>query len=125
MTKRLEVYKCEICGNIVEVIHEGKGQLVCCGKPMQLQNENTVEASFEKHIPVIEKIDQGIRVKVGSDVHPMVEKHYIDWIQVIAGDKAYRQFLKPTEAPEAVFTIDDMNVEARAYCNLHGLWKGK
>ncbi|MGR6836947.1 desulfoferrodoxin [Syntrophomonas erecta] len=125
MTKRLEVYKCEICGNIVEVIHIGKGQLVCCGKPMQLQNENTVEASFEKHIPVIEKIDQGIRVKVGSDVHPMVEKHYIDWIQVIAGDKAYRQFLKPTEAPEAVFSIDDMNVEARAYCNLHGLWKGK
>lgn len=125
MTKRLEVYKCEICGNIVEVVHEGKGQLVCCGKPMKLQTENTVDASFEKHIPVIEKKDDGILVKVGSDVHPMIDTHYIEWIEVLVGDKAYRQFLKANEAPEATFKIDDPNLEARAYCNLHGLWKGK
>jgi len=125
MTKKLEVYKCEICGNIVEVLHEGKGELVCCGQPMKLQDENTVEAAYEKHIPVIEKIDGGIKVKVGDVAHPMMEKHYIEWIQVIVGDKAYRQFLKPDQVPEAVFAIEDDNVYAREYCNLHGMWKSK
>lgn len=123
MAKKLGIYKCETCGNIVEVLHEGKGELVCCGKPMVLQQENTVEASFEKHIPVIEKVEGGIKVKVGSDPHPMLEKHYIEWIQVIAGEKVCRKFLKPDEAPEAVFAIEDDNVTAREYCNLHGLWK--
>lgn len=123
MAKKLGIYKCEICGNIVEVLHEGKGELVCCGKPMTLQQENTVEASFEKHIPVIEKVEGGIKVKVGSEPHPMLEKHYIEWIQVIAGEKVCRKFLKPDEAPEAVFAIEDDNVTAREYCNLHGLWK--
>ena len=123
MAKKLGIYKCEICGNIVEVLHEGKGELVCCGKPMVLQQENTVEASFEKHIPVIEKVEGGIKVKVGSEPHPMLEKHYIEWIQVIAGEKVCRKFLKPDEAPEAVFAIEDDNVTAREYCNLHGLWK--
>lgn len=125
MTKKLEVYKCEVCGNIVEVLHEGKGQLVCCGKPMKVQTENSVDASFEKHIPVLEKTEQGVRVTVSSDVHPMVEAHYIEWIQIMAGDKSYRQFLKADQDPEAFFAIDDEKVEARAYCNLHGLWKGK
>ena len=123
MTKKLDVYKCEICGNIVEVLHEGKGELVCCGQAMKLNVENTVEASHEKHIPVIEKVDGGIKVKVGSEAHPMLEKHYIEWIEVIAGDKVCRKFLKPDDAPEAIFPISDDNVIARAYCNIHGLWK--
>jgi len=125
MAKKLGVYKCEICGNIVEVLHEGKGELVCCGQSMKLQEENTVEAAYEKHIPVIEKVDGGIKVKVGEVPHPMMEKHFIEWVEVIAGDKAYRQFLKPDEAPEATFAIEDENVYAREYCNLHGLWKSK
>jgi superoxide reductase len=123
MAKKLGVYKCEICGNIVEVLHEGKGELVCCGQAMKLNAENTVEASHEKHIPVIEKVDGGIKVKVGSEAHPMIEKHYIEWIEVVAGDKVCRKFLKPDDAPEAIFSISDDNVIARAYCNIHGLWK--
>ena len=125
MAKKSGIYKCEICGNIVEVLHEGKGELVCCGQAMKLVQENTVEASFEKHIPVIEKIDRGIKVKVGSEAHPMLEKHYIEWIEVLVGDKSCRKFLKPDDAPEAVFDITDDNVAARAYCNLHGLWKSQ
>ncbi len=123
MTKRLEIYKCEICGNIVEMIHEGKGQLVCCGQPMKLYEENTVDASKEKHVPVVEKIPGGFKVKVGSAPHPMEEKHYIEWIEALADGKAYRQFLNPGGAPEAVFLIDAPTITAREYCNLHGLWK--
>ena len=124
MTKRLQVYKCEICGHIIEIIHEGAGQLVCCNQPMKLYEENTVEASKEKHIPVVEKIEGGFRVRVGSIPHPMEEKHYIEWIEVMADGKAYRQFLKPGDAPEATFMIDASVITAREYCNLHGLWKG-
>lgn len=124
MTKRLQIYKCEICGNMVEMIHEGIGQLVCCGQPMKLYEENTVEASQEKHIPVVEKIEGGFKIKVGSVPHPMEEKHYIEWIEVIADGKAYRQFLKPGDVPEAVFMIDASAITAREYCNLHGVWKG-
>ncbi len=124
MTERLQVYKCEICGNIVEVLHEGQGELVCCGEPMKLLKEGAVDAAKEKHVPVIEKTAGGITVKVGSVPHPMEEKHYIEWIEVIADGKAYRQFLKPGEAPEATFTIDAQQVTAREYCNIHGLWKG-
>src|SRR5208337_3365027 len=105
MTKRLQIYKCEICGNIVEVLHEGEGELVCCGQPMQLLVENTVDAAKEKHVPVIEKTASGVKVKVGSVAHPMEEKHYIEWIEIIADGKAYRQFLKPGNTPEAVFDI--------------------
>jgi len=123
MTKRFEIYKCEICGNIVEVLHEGVGELVCCGKPMKLMVENTVDASKEKHVPVIEKVEGGIKVKVGSVPHPMEEKHYIEWIEVIANDKVYRKFLKPGEQPEAFFNIQADNIFAREYCNIHGLWK--
>lgn len=122
-TQKLEVYKCEICGNIVEVIHEGKGQLVCCGQPMKLYEENTVDAAVEKHVPVVEKIDGGYKVKVGSVLHPMEEAHYIEWIELVADGRAYRQFLKPGQAPEAVFLIEANEVIAREYCNLHGLWK--
>ncbi|MDY6855873.1 MAG: desulfoferrodoxin [Thermodesulfobacteriota bacterium] len=122
MAKHLEIYKCEVCGNIVEVIHEGKGGLVCCGQPMKLFVENTVDAAKEKHVPVMEKTD-GLMVKIGSVAHPMEEKHYIEWIEVIADGKAYRQFLKAGQAPEAVFNIQADKVTAREYCNLHGLWK--
>ncbi|MCX5860179.1 MAG: desulfoferrodoxin [Proteobacteria bacterium] len=123
MTMRLQIYKCEVCGNIVEVIHEGKGQLVCCNQPMKQIVENTVDAAKEKHVPVVEKTAAGIKVKVGSVAHPMEEKHYIEWVQIIAGGKSFRQFLKPGEAPEASFEVR-ANIEAvREYCNLHGLWK--
>jgi superoxide reductase len=123
MAEALEVYKCEACGNIVEVLHGGGGELVCCGAPMVLMTENTVDAAKEKHVPVIEKIEGGVKVKVGDVAHPMDEKHFIEWIEVIAGGKVYRASLKPGQAPEAVFNIEADGVTARAYCNLHGLWK--
>ncbi|HDP24903.1 MAG TPA: desulfoferrodoxin [Deltaproteobacteria bacterium] len=123
MPKKLEIYKCEICGNIVEMVHEGKGELVCCGQPMKLFKENTVDAAKEKHVPVVEKTADGFTVKVGSVEHPMEEKHYIEWIEVIADGKTYREFLKPGQAPEAVFCIKADRIDAREYCNLHGLWK--
>ena len=123
MTQRLQIYKCEVCGNVVEVLHEGAGELVCCGQPMKLMKENSVDAAQEKHVPVIEKTEEGIKVKVGSIPHPMVEEHYIEWIELIADGQAYRQFLKPGDTPEAVFKIEAQNITAREYCNLHGLWK--
>jgi len=123
MAEKLQVYKCEVCGNIVEVLHGGVGELVCCGQPMTLQTENTVDAAKEKHVPVIEKVAGGYKVKVGAVAHPMEEKHHIEWIELIAGDKAYRQFLKVGDAPEAFFATDATQVSAREYCNLHGLWK--
>ncbi len=124
MTVRLQVYKCEVCGNIVEVLHEGVGELVCCNQPMKLQEENTVDAAQEKHVPVVERTAEGVKVTVGSVAHPMEEKHYIEWVELLADGKAYRQFLKPGEAPEAVFKVEATEVVAREYCNLHGLWRG-
>ena len=123
MTEKLQIYKCEVCGNIVEMLHAGAGQMVCCGQPMKLYKENTMDAAKEKHVPVIEKTAAGIKVKVGSVAHPMEEKHYIEWIEVIADGKTYRQFLHPGEAPEATFELKADEVTAREYCNLHGLWK--
>ena len=124
MAEKLQVYKCEACGNIVEVLHGGAGELVCCGEAMVLMVENTVDAAKEKHVPVIEKVAGGIKVKVGQVPHPMEEKHYIEWIEIVADGKAYRQFLNPGEAPEATFSIAAANITAREYCNIHGLWKG-
>lgn len=124
MAKRLEVYKCDKCGNIVEVLNGGAGELVCCGEPMQLLEEQTADAATEKHVPVIEKVDGGVKVTVGSVPHPMEEKHYIEWIELLADGKAYRQFLKPGDAPEAVFSVQADSVSAREHCNVHGLWKG-
>ena len=123
MTERLQIYKCEICGNMVEMIHEGQGELVCCGQPMKLFVENTVDAAQEKHVPVVEKTADGVKVKIGSVPHPMEAKHYIEWIEIIADGKAYRQFMKPGQPPEATFCIDAAQVTAREYCNIHGLWK--
>lgn len=123
MTERLQIYKCEVCGNIVEMLHPGVGQMVCCNQDMVLYIENTVDASIEKHIPVVNKTAQGFNVKVGSITHPMDENHYIEWIELVAGDKAYRQFLKPGQSPEASFCIDGNDLVAREFCSLHGLWK--
>lgn len=124
MAERLEVYKCELCGNIVEVLHGAAGELVCCGQAMTCLKENTVDAAKEKHVPVIEKVDGGVKVKVGDVAHPMEAKHYIEWIEVIADGKSCIKFLNPGDAPEAVFNVEGDNITARAYCNLHGLWKG-
>jgi len=123
MAKELEIYKCETCGNIVEVLHGGAGELVCCGAPMKLFVENTVDAAKEKHVPVIEKTAGGYKVKVGSVAHPMEAKHWIEWIELIADGKVYRQNLAPGQAPEAEFCISAEKVTAREYCNIHGLWK--
>ncbi|MCG6881747.1 MAG: desulfoferrodoxin [Deltaproteobacteria bacterium] len=123
MAERMEVYKCEACGNIVEVLHGGEGELVCCGQPMVLFKENTVDAAKEKHVPVVEKTAEGFVVKVGEVAHPMEEKHYIEWIEIIADGTVYRQFLNPGDAPEAAFNIKADQVTAREYCNVHGLWK--
>jgi len=125
MVKQLEVYKCEICGNIVEVLHGGKGQLVCCGEAMKRFDEQTADTSTEKHVPVIEKTAEGIKVTVGSTLHPMMEKHYIEWIELLADGKAYRQFLNPGDAPEAFFPVSADKVSAREYCNVHGLWRNE
>ncbi|MEM7826854.1 MAG: desulfoferrodoxin [Candidatus Aenigmatarchaeota archaeon] len=123
MTEQKQVYKCNICGNIVEVLHAGIGQLVCCGQLMELLKEKTEDIGKEKHVPVIEKTKKGIKIKVGSLPHPMEEKHYIEWIQIIADEIAYRKFLKPGDKPEAEFEIKAKKIEAREYCNLHGLWR--
>ncbi len=124
MTEKLEVYKCNLCGNIVEVLHNAGGELVCCGESMVLMAENAVDAAKEKHVPVIEKVAEGIKVKVGSVAHPMEEKHYIEWVEFISDRKVCRRFLNPGDAPEAVFKVEAKQITARAYCNLHGLWKG-
>ncbi|MGB2927556.1 MAG: desulfoferrodoxin [Desulfobacterales bacterium] len=123
MAKRLEVYKCGVCGNIIEVLHAGKGNLVCCDQPMNLLVENTVDAAKEKHVPVIEKVDDGVKVKVGEVAHPMEEKHWIEWVEVIADGKTYRQYLNPGDTPEATFSVTADQITAREYCNIHGLWK--
>ena len=123
MTQHLEVYKCDLCGNIVEMLHASDGTLVCCDQPMTLMTENTVDAAKEKHVPVIEKTDKGIKIKVGDVPHPMEEKHYIEWIEVIVDGKSYIQFLNPGDAPEAFFEIAADQITAREFCNIHGHWK--
>jgi len=125
MASQLEIYKCEACGNIVEVVHGGQGELVCCGQPMQLIQPGTVDAAKEKHVPVIEKTQSGYKVTVGSVEHPMEDKHYIEWIELVADGTAYRQFLKPGQKPEAEFCLQAGAVTAREYCNIHGLWKAE
>ena len=123
MIAKGQVYKCEVCGNIVEVLFVGGGELVCCGQPMALLNEKTADSSTEKHVPVIEAISGGYKVTVGSTLHPMTEEHSIQWIELIADGKSYRQFLKPGDQPVAEFMVKASKVSAREYCNLHGLWK--
>lgn len=122
MAEALEIYKCGSCGNIVEVFHPGAGELVCCGAPMTLQKENTVDASKEKHVPVVERGQGSITVKVGSIPHPMESAHYIEWIEVIADGKVYRAQLQPGQAPEATFPVSAKEIKVREYCNMHGQW---
>lgn len=123
MTEQKQIYKCNVCGNIVEVLHAGGGELVCCNEPMVLLKENTVDAAIEKHVPVIEKTETGVKVMVGSVAHPMEEEHYIEWIEIIADGRSCRKFLKPGDEPAAEFAIKAEDIVAREYCNLHGLWK--
>lgn len=132
MTQINQVYKCNVCGNIVEVLHTGGGALVCCQEPMQLLIENTVDVAKEKHVPVIEKTESGVKVKIGVEPHPMTAEHYIEWIEIIidpsgdrAGGRTCKHFLKPGEAPEAEFKAKSDNIIARAYCNLHELWQSQ
>jgi superoxide reductase len=123
MSTTNEIYKCTVCGNIVEVLHAGEGELVCCGQPMVLMAENTVDAAKEKHVPVITKVAEGYKVAVGSVAHPMEAKHWIEWIEVVADGRVYRQNLEPGQLPEATFAIKADQVTAREYCNIHGLWR--
>lgn len=123
MTELNQIYKCEVCGNTVEMVHAGKGQLVCCGQPMILMTPNTQDASLEKHVPVVEKTANGIKITIGSVEHPMIEEHYIEWIEVIADGRVYRKHLKPGDTPVAEFCIDAENILARELCNIHGLWQ--
>ncbi len=125
MTQKKQIYKCMKCGNIVEVLHEGEGELVCCGEPMKLFTENTSDGAKEKHVPVLEKTPDGWWVNVGSVPHPMEEKHYIEWIELIADGASYRAFLSPGKEPKAFFPVKAERVSAREYCNLHGLWKAQ
>ena len=124
MATQLEVYKCDLCSNLIEVMYGGQGELVCCGQPMKLMKEGTTDAAKEKHVPVIEKTGNGYKVKVGAVPHPMEDKHWIQWIELVADGVSYTRFLNPGDAPEAEFCIADAkNVVAREYCNLHGHWK--
>jgi superoxide reductase len=125
MAEKLEIYECKVCGNIVEVLRGGQGELVCCGQPMEKLVAKTADAGKEKHVPVIEKLADGFKVKIGSIPHPMEEKHYIEWIELLADGIAYRKFLKPGVAPEAIFNVKATTVSAREHCNIHGLWEGK
>lgn len=120
-----QVYKCQVCGNIVELIHVGGGELVCCGQPMDLMKEKTEDVGNEKHVPIIEAAGNKVKIKVGSVPHPMEDKHYIEWVELIADGRAYRKYLKPGDQPEAEFEITAAKITAREYCNVHGLWKSK
>ncbi|MDR0953676.1 MAG: desulfoferrodoxin [Elusimicrobiota bacterium] len=126
MTKLNDLYKCPVCGNIVEVVHASVGELVCCGKPMDLLKPNTTDGATEKHVPVVEKVEGGYLIKIGSAPHPMTEEHYIEFIEIMTEDaKIARKYLKPGDAPEAKFSCKPGLVHVREYCNLHGLWAAK
>ncbi len=119
------VYLCEICGNMVEMLREGNGKLICCNKPMKNVEEKYEDTGMEKHVPIIERTEKGIKVKVGSIEHPMESNHYIEWIEVVSEEQTCKKFLKPGEKPEAEFNIKDEGLIVRAYCNIHGLWSVK
>lgn len=123
MTQQKQVYRCSVCGDMVEVLHAGAGELVCCGKPMELLVEKIQDVGAEKHVPVIEKTATGVKIKVGSVPHPMEKEHYIEWVAIIADGMVYRKYLQPGDAPEAEFSIKAETLLARIYCNIHGLWK--
>lgn len=123
MAKLHEIYTCSSCGNIVQVVHEGGGTLVCCNEDMLLQKERTDDEGKEKHVPVLEQTDNGMKVKIGAVPHPMTKEHHIEWIEMIKEDKAGKHFLDPNGSPETIFPLKEEPKEIRCYCNLHGLWK--
>jgi len=123
MTELKQVYRCNVCGNIVEVLHAGKGELVCCGQPMKFLKEQTKEIGMEKHVPVVDATETGVKIKVGSVPHPMEAEHYIEWIEVVTDGETCRKFLKPGVSPEAEFRVKGGKVTAKEYCNRHGLWR--
>lgn len=125
MPKQLEIYKCPHCGNIAEILHGGGADIFCCGQAMKHMAEGSTDGALEKHVPVIEKVDGGYKVTVGSAPHPMEEKHWILWIELLADGRSYTKFLNPGDAPEAFFAIEADKVVAREYCNLHGHWKAE
>lgn len=125
MTIQNKIYKCEVCGNIVELLHEGRGILVCCNQNMKIQKENTIDASTEKHIPIINQTKDRVNIKIGSEPHPMEEKHYIEWVEISTDKGTAKKFLHPKEKPETTFPVKNKNIKSRAYCNLHGLWKSE
>lgn len=125
MTELNQVYKCQVCGNMVEVVHGAMGELVCCGKKMILLEERDADAALEKHVPIVEKTGDEVMIKVGSVPHPMEDKHYIEWIELITSNKVYRKYLKAGEKPEAVFKTSGDIINVREYCNIHGLWRTK
>ncbi len=125
MTKVKQIYKCNVCGNITEVLHSGVGELVCCGQPMELKEERNEDEGHEKHVPVIERTAKGVKVSVGSTPHPMESEHFIEWIEIVAEGYYCRKFLKPEDRPEVEFETDAENFIVREYCNVHGLWKNK
>jgi superoxide reductase len=122
-TELNQIYRCKRCGNVVEVVHAGGGSLSCCGEEMQLLKENTQDAAVEKHVPVVTREDGGWRVTVGEVLHPMGDEHYIPWIELIADGQVYRKNLTPADTPQAFFPVNTETASARAWCNLHGLWK--
>jgi superoxide reductase len=125
MTERLQIYKCNVCGIVAEVLDGGAGELVCCGQPMQLMAARTEDSTKEKHVPYVEKVPGGVKVRVGrNEAHPMLDKHWIQWIEVVVDGVQHRQFLKPGQKPEAFFPVTGESITAREFCNLHGLWKG-
>ncbi|MDD3480620.1 MAG: desulfoferrodoxin [Patescibacteria group bacterium] len=117
-----DIFKCNKCGNMVEEVGAGSGELVCCEEPMERLVPNTVDAAEEKHVPVIEYTEKGVLVKVGKEPHPMEEAHYIEWVEIGYDARTERKYLKPGDAPEATFVVDSKDVKARAHCNIHGLW---
>lgn len=125
MAKLNEIYKCDLCGNIVQILHAGDGELICCNQPMINLAEQTADFKVEKHVPIIEKQDNGFLVKVGSTPHPMEDKHFIEWIELVADGVSYRKYLQPQDAPEAFFCVDAKVVSAREYCNVHKLWRSE
>lgn len=124
MTNSKEIYKCEICGNIIEVLHSGQGELICCNQPMKLQAPNTKDAAIEKHVPQIQELSEGVLIQIGEQEHPMTEEHFIEWIEIQTVNRSHKTFLESGQKPEAIFAIAKNKItKVRAYCNLHGLWE--
>jgi superoxide reductase len=126
MTERMQIFKCDVCGNIIEVVNEGVGQLVCCGEPMILLEVHSSDQGYEKHVPVIERTPKGVKIKVGANPHPMLEEHHIEWIEICYGNGvSQRKFLKAGDPPEVEFCVPAAKIKAREHCNIHGLWWAK